>query len=126
MNRLCKIGDVIRSNRFHVWEPEEDGYYDLCEIDEDGRLNTCGNEFLVIATDESGGGSGHGAGDEYPNGHCVYIKMFHGFDSKNGNANLDKTGLRFYQTGAFRGMIDKTEIELIRSLKKTVKETWHE
>ena len=125
MKRLCQVGDVIRSDRFYVWEPGADGYYSLCDVDEKGHLNSYrGNDFLVVSTEMTGGGSGHGSGDSYPDGHLVYVKMFHGFDTTTGQPILDKSGLSFYQTGCFRGMIEPKEINLIKTLKREVKETW--
>jgi len=122
MNRLCKVGDVIRSHRFHVWHPDKNGFYSLCDVSQSGKLNPNGNDWLVVETAMTGGGGSHN--DVYPDGHHVKIRMFHGFDSKTGDIKLDKGGLSFYQSGCFNGMIYPNDIEFVSELKKEVKETW--
>lgn len=114
MNRLCKIGDVVTSDRFRTWDPEEDGSYHLSEFP-----NNCanGNEWLVIKTEMTGGGNGHGLHDTYPDGYEVTVVMLFG-------NKLSNNKLKFYQNGCFMGIVEPKEINLIRKMKLKTTEIW--
>lgn len=55
-------------------------------------------KYIVIKTSVSGGGTGHGSHDVYPDGHCVFCE-------KIVNKNDHPITVYFYQTGAFTAMI---------------------
>ena len=50
--------------------------------------------WVVYKTTYDGGGTGHGFGDVYPNGHHVFCEQLH-----------TKRKVDFYQNGCFRNMI---------------------
>lgn len=113
MNRLCKVGDVIRCDDFRTWQPDAEGYYSMS----DTVPYVCGNEWLVVKTSVSGGGTAHGPHDVYPDGHRVFCHMFHGFNRESGQPKINETfGLKFYQTGCFIGMLPPEKIDLVQEL----------
>jgi len=67
-------------------------------------------EFVVIRTAMEGGGSGHGAGDTYPDGHHVFCKRL----NADGTYNDKGTEINFYQSGCFTGTILPKDISVIR------------
>ncbi len=119
MNRLCEIGDIIKSNKFATWRPQQDGSYHLSNAP---WLYSDGNEWLVIKTEKNGGGSGHGVNDVYPDGHEVTIQML----PTGTYTPLTDLTLKFYQTGAFTNVIAPGAIDLIKSLKLELKYSWQE
>lgn len=68
-------------------------------------------EYIVVSTANTGGGTGHGPGDIYPDGH--YVKCVH--------RNYPLLKVSFYQTGSFTAMI--TEIKPIGRATATWKVT---
>ncbi len=117
MNRLCKVGDVIKSNKFIIWRPGNDGSFHLSS----GPTSN-GNDWLVIRTQSNGGGTGHGPHDVYPDGHEVTIQMIHSIAE---GPSSDLT-LKFYQTGCFTNMIEPKDIELVKALKYELRYSWQE
>jgi hypothetical protein len=119
MDRLCKKGDVIKSNKFFYWPPQKNNVYHLSSL----PLNSYnGNEWLVIDTAMTGGGTGHGPHDVYPDGHEVTIQML-----PYGTRIPDpKYTIKFYQTGCFHNLIEPKEIELMKSLNLRVEYSWQE
>jgi len=71
-----------------------------------------GHEYVVEDARMTGGGTGHGAHDVYPDGWQVRARRLD-------NGNYDPKGrLRtFYMSGCFNGMI--REVEVVRKLTKT-------
>ena len=61
--------------------------------------------YVVTNTAMTGGGTGHGAGDVYPDGHRVTARKILRKDTLG-----DKK--EFYQTGAFNGMYEPEKITL--------------
>lgn len=119
MDRLCKVGDVIKCSKFFYYPPRKNNVYHMSDLPLD---YADGNEWLVISVQMNGGGNGHGAHDVYPDGHEVTIQMLP-YGSKI--PNNDYT-IKFYQTGCFRNMIDPSEIELVKELKLKVEFSWQE
>lgn len=71
--------------------------------------------YLVERTEDTGGGTGNGMGDYYPDGHKVSaIKL-----SKTGEYSPDKTKISFYQSGCFSGMILPNDVEVVAQFEKT-------
>lgn len=68
-------------------------------------------EFVVIKTQMTGGGTGHGPHDIYPDGHEVTIRQL----KKDGTYDDKGQDYRFYQSGAFNCMI--TEVTPTRKMK---------
>jgi len=66
--------------------------------------------YVVAKTAFEGGGTGHGPGDIYPDGHHVYCETLTGLHRK----------ISFYQSGCFTNMI-----EYIKPVGKA-KRTWKE
>lgn len=60
--------------------------------------------YIVVKTTVDGGGTGHGPGDVYPDGHHVFCEN-------------EKFKIEFYQSGSFRGMI--TDIKPVGRAKRT-------
>lgn len=92
MKRLCKKGDVI-------------------------TIGKGTKQFLVTETKMTGGGTGHGLHDVYPDGHQVTCVAL---DPK-GKWNPKGTRKSFYQTGCFHGMIEPEKIELVGKMKELIK-----
>lgn len=99
MNRLLKVGDVFQT-------------------DQNGLK---GKICLVTKTCLTGGGTGHGGHDIYPDGHSVRYVVLPLRQAKslmNGRKvkNLDLDSLssgQFYQTGCFTNMIEPSKIALV-------------
>lgn len=114
MKRLCAVGDVIKSDKFYVWRKNRDGSYHLSS-----GPTVSGNEWLVIETKMTGGGTGHGPHDVFPDGHEVTIQMLN-----YGNKPDTSLTLKFYQNGCFINMIPPENIKWIKTLKKGVTVVW--
>ena len=71
--------------------------------------------YVVTKTSFSGGGTGHGPHDIYPDGHHVIAKQL------DDNRDYDENGLEinFYQSGCFTAMIYAKDIEKVGSKKMT-------
>ena len=80
------------------------------EIDIGGALDYFAGRYVVYKTAMDGGGTGHGVGDVYPDGHHVYAQK------------LDNPSVRvdFYQSGAFTAMLPG-----LKAIGKAVR-TWSE
>lgn len=63
--------------------------------------------FLVLKTQMTGGGTGHGPHDVYPDGHHVTAVEF---DTDTFKVGSKKT---FYQSGCFTGMIYPEDVNLV-------------
>lgn len=72
----------------------------------EGHFDYFAGNYIVIKTITDGGGTGHGAGDVYPDGHHVFCE----------NAKDPNLKLNFYQTGCFTAMIE--DIKPIGRAKK--------
>jgi hypothetical protein len=94
MKRLLRVGDVF-------WSEETDAMFK-------GECPSVERpiQFVVVATQTTGGGTGHGPHDVYPDGHQVKAK------SLQANGELE---VLFYQTGCFGGKIQQKQITLRRS-----------
>lgn len=82
------------------WKRSREQVVDLTPEDA-GSLGA--REFVVVETILTGGGTGHGPHDVYPDGHHVVAQEV-------GGERL----VRFYQSGCFVGMRPPEDIELIR------------
>lgn len=135
-NNFLDVGDVIRADG--SWEvvndyPGSKGPKDLNQVfnyySAKGRTldtPTVGNarddkavvrkakeapEFVVVKTQMTGGGTGHGPHDVYPDGHEVTIRQL----KKDGTYDDKGQEYRFYQSGAFNCMI--TDVAPTRKMK---------
>jgi hypothetical protein len=81
------------------WEKKHEDVMDLSIHDSETIGRT---EFHVLHTEMSGGGTGHGPHDIFPDGHMVVAE--------------DSSGRRvmFYQSGCFVGMVSPEKINLLR------------
>jgi hypothetical protein len=61
-----------------------------------GELSYLAGKYVVTKTVRDGGGTGHGPGDVYPDGHHVFCAS-----ADDGEREID-----FYQTGCFSAMIE--------------------
>lgn len=125
MSKLLKVGDVIQLKIGH------DIYTDVPEhfINSNKRGSfkmtragiKIGSEtayfvgrYVVVKIKRDGGGTGHGPGDVYPDGHHVFCEAMD---------NPDLPIIDFYQTGCFTCMI--TDIEPIATAEqKVIKKEW--
>lgn len=73
--------------------------------------------YIVTRTSMSGGGTGHGPGDVYPDGHYVTA-----IKAKIDEDDEDDLIISFYQSGCFTAMIDPSDIKVLGTAKKTY--TW--
>ena len=71
-------------------------------------------EYVVVHTELSGGGFGHGIHDEYPDGHEVRCKKM-----KEGLYDPKGIEITFYQSGCFSNMITPEQIQPIRKMIQT-------
>jgi len=71
-------------------------------------------DFVVTRTSFSGGGSGMGDHDTYPNGHHVYCQRL----KADGTFDENGTKVSFYQSGSFNAMILPKDLKVYRQLKK--------
>ena len=62
--------------------------------------------FVVEATEMTGGGTGHGPGDVYPDGWHVTARRLR----DDGAYDPDGEVIRFYQTGCFNCMVEAPSI----------------
>jgi hypothetical protein len=60
-----------------------------------GDLSYFAGKYVVLKTSFDGGGSGHGPGDSYPNGHHVFCE----------STEAPKRKIDFYQSGCFTCML---------------------
>ncbi len=106
MNRRCKVGDIIDHPSF-LTIPTKDTLY-ITDLN-----NKIGHHWVVVETSMTGGGTGHGPHDVFPDGHEVIIKLLNYSDKSllNGHHSI-----RFYQSGCFTGLILPKEIELIEEV----------
>lgn len=78
---------------------------------------------LVVKTKLTGGGTGHGPHDIYPDGHCVwYVQLSQDeVDAmKDGELLIENEGdhgelhsAEFFQSGCFNGLIEPKDVTLI-------------
>lgn len=100
MKRTLKTGDI-----FYVTEP---------------GLKLCPRALYVVTeTDFTGGGTGHGANDIYPDGHEVTASKL-----KNNKFNPKARPVRFYQTGCFCNMVEPDKVTLAGIGKKKTTTTF--
>jgi hypothetical protein len=68
-------------------------------------------EYVVVETAMTGGGTGHGRYDIYPDGHCVYAK-------KLTDGKYDESGktISFFQTGCFNNM--HPNVPVVRKMQR--------
>ncbi|MFF2532431.1 hypothetical protein ACFVS2_26550 [Brevibacillus sp. NPDC058079] len=71
-------------------------------------------EYVVVHTELSGGGFGHGIHDEYPDGHEVRCKKM-----KDGLYDPNGIEITFYQSGFFLNKITPEQIQPIRKMIQT-------
>jgi hypothetical protein len=105
---LLQPGDVIRLAEGHcsVYEnlPQS---RKLCEHEYTlGKSDRLGGEYIVTATAFEGGGTAHGPGDVFPDGHHVQCQR----------VDNPKICVNFYQTGSFTAMISR--IAPVRRVRK--------
>ena len=116
MTKLLEEGDVISLNENHkvyAKVPKHfvysncKGDFSMAETDVtlDGNFDYLQGDYVVTRTEMTGGGTGHGMHDVYPNGHKVTCHKV---------ADKD-TVVSFYQTGCFTAMI--TDIEPVGKAK---------
>ena len=111
---LKGVPPVVNRERLHfnhcssttvIWTEERDGWTKKHEdkidltVDDVDSIGT--KHFTVIHTDMTGGGTGHGPHDVYPDGHQVIAE--------------DGAGRRvlFFQSGCFVGMVTPDDIEWV-------------
>lgn len=109
MKNLLREGDVIELTENHTVYAKVPRHfiYDDCkgdfsliqhDVQLSGEFEYLQGKYIVIKTENTGGGCGHGPHDIYPDGHKVTCKR------------VDKKfTVSFYQTGAFTAMIKDIE-----------------
>lgn len=102
-----------------TWEEEKEGGWSRqCSETFDLRANepalgTC--EWVVLHTEMSGGGTGHGPHDVYPDGHRVKARRLR----PDGTYDPDGQEIGFYQSGCFIGMVEPDKVTITRQMKQT-------
>lgn len=71
--------------------------------------------YLVQDARSQGGGTGHGPGDVYPDGHHIIATKLKAGNEYNPNGGL----ISFYQSGFFTAMIEPKDIQAEGKLQKT-------
>ena len=71
--------------------------------------------YLVQDARSQGGGTGHGPGDVYPDGHHIIATKLKSGNEYNPNGGL----ISFYQSGCFNAMIEPKDIQAEGKLQKT-------
>lgn len=121
-NKFLQKGDLIKLGRGHTvkaWIPRhfvyanEVGDFTLTKTtitigkDHNG-LNTdyFMGTYVVTKTCTDGGGTGHGPGDVYPDGHHVFCKLL---ESSTVDLRKQTIEVEFYQSGCFNCMIKHIE-----------------
>ena len=71
-------------------------------------------EWVVVSTCMTGGGTGHGPGDVYPDGHQLTLRRL-----KQGTDQIDwsKDEQEFYQSGCFTDEVMLPYVKPVRKLK---------
>jgi hypothetical protein len=124
-NEFLKVGDVVRAEA--SWEivndyPGKEGpkslnqNFNLRALREGNSLLKIlkgSFDFVVVKTNMTGGGTGHGPHDIYPDGHEVTIRQL----KRDGSYNDKGAKFYFYQSGSFNCMI--TDVTPVRKMKQT-------
>lgn len=79
------------------------------------RTRLANSKWLVVKTEMTGGGTGHGPNDVYPDGHKVTAIRLNDDDSYSENNQT----VQFWQTGSFNSMIEIDQIRLLGTMKQT-------
>lgn len=114
---MLKKGDVIRIKEGHQISarvPEHfvysnrEGSWELTDsiVTVEGPLLFLEGTYIVVKTATDGGGTGHGPGDIFPDGHHVFAEK----------VEEPKVRIDFYQTGSFINQIE--DIDVIGKAKK--------
>jgi len=109
MSKFLRKGDLIelcKGHEVYARVPEKHVYSNrkgsntLTEtnITIGGRFSDFAGTYAVVRTAMDGGGTGHGPGDVYPDGHHVYCRRV-----------SDGKRVGFYQSGCFNAMIEDIE-----------------
>ena len=77
-----------------------------------GDFSYLAGRYVVVKTTFSGGGTGHGPHDVFPDGHHVYCEKLIPPDLPS-YEHHEHWKLDFYQTGCFTAMIEEDEIEVV-------------
>lgn len=120
-SRLLKQGDVIElkdGHRVYGHAPKHflydncSGDFELCsgEFTIGGELHYFSGKYIVIKTEITGGGYGHGPHDVYPDGHKVTCVK----------ADNESVKVSFFQSGSFTCMIKDIEPVGVARLKWTL------
>ena len=97
MKRNLKVGDVFYT-------------------DEVGTVLVRNAKYVVEATAFTGGGTGMGPHDVYPDGHHVLARRL----SKNGVYDPKAKAVEFYQSGCFNCMVEPEKLIYVKTLKRVV------
>ena len=81
---------------------------DVIKLTEEHNAGALG-KYVVYKTAFTGGGTGHGPHDVYPNGHKVFCESIH-----NPNAKIE-----FYQSGCFNNMITPDKIKPVGKARRS-------
>lgn len=125
MSKLLKVGDVIQlklGHKIYADVPEhfvysnKRGSFKLTHtnITIGGETSYFAGRYVVVKTKRDGGGTGHGPGDVYPDGHHVFCEAMD---------NPDLPIVDFYQTGSFTAMIENIE-PIGTAEQKVIKKEW--
>ncbi|MFE6075622.1 hypothetical protein ACFVQB_14215 [Paenibacillus sp. NPDC057886] len=99
--KLLEVGDVVelKIGQKVYYKPKEKSYTSDVKVSEQNYEELV-REYVVVKTEFSGGGYGHGMNDYYPNGHKVYCRKLN-----NQRWDANEIEVNFYQTGSFTAMI---------------------
>lgn len=79
------------------------------------KLQPPGAQWVVVKTEFTGGGTGHGPHDVYPDGHEVTAKRI----GADGNYDPRGKAIQFYQSGCFGGMIPPADVRSVGRMRQT-------
>lgn len=104
-----EVGDVLTNKYPVVFQGEFVG-----ETEEEYDTDYLIGDYVVERTRMTGGGSGHGYNDYYPDGHQVRARKL----NEDGSYDPDGTVVEFYQSGCFNNTILPGEVEVHRRMEK--------
>lgn len=103
------IGNELVNNYPVVYQGQLVG-----ETEEHYETDDLIGEYVVELTRMSGGGTGHGLHDVYPDGHHVRARRL----SESGFYDPNGIVVEFYQSGCFTNMIGEDDVEVKRKMSK--------
>lgn len=100
--KKVKVGDVLMSVLFAQGDRDSSGILYVGASGNADKPERGMARYVVVHTELSGGGTGHGLHDVYPDGWCVQARLLTNEGQYNSRGEL----ITFYQSGCFRCMVE--------------------